>query len=874
VLNPGDAVDRYEILEFLGEGGMGSVYRAHDTRLQRDIALKILRKEAGPVDGASAPAGAARLLREARAVALLEHPNVVAVYDVGEVETPAALKGTTYLAMELVNGRSLREYLVDWPVPIAERVRWLSDIARALGAAHARGLVHRDVKPENVMVRRDGVVKVLDFGIAKRGPSPGARARTRSGVTHHPSTITSNGFIVGTPQYMAPEQMRGEAIDGRADQFSWGVVAYELLCSEPPWHPEEGDTLQLVAQVLSMDPEPLVLHNPEVPRAVADVVMRALAKSPGDRFASMDDVVAALAAGGADETPRPFTVRANPEARTLSAHPTVEPAKAPATAPAPSPTPAPRRRLLRAVAATATLCAVVALSGYGARKVAAPGAVARASLATVSVSGAQSPRPGCASNRECTQAHGGEAYLCRKDDGQCVALASPDCRVLAEPRDLDNDDTVWLGSLYPLTGPDAAAFGVVESQAVDLARQDFAQTMAGMTTQRARGVVHPIGLLSCDDAVDPARAARHLALDVKVPAVIGFRSGAEAVELATSTFLPNGVMTVSALNTSPQIATIPQPPGPRLVWRTTYNMAETAAPLSLLVSSVLEPRVKAQGLGGALRVALVRPKNTGALGFSTALFDKLTFNGKSALDNGTDYREMVYADGAARDASLGEIAGSLEKFAPHVVVFQGDDAIVKLAFEPLEARWPASRRYRPTYLTMTVLTPEVFRFAGSDPSRRRRFFGLTTVSTTPTNARFVMHYNEAFREKITRTISPNSSYDAFYVLAYATHALGDAPITGTSLASAIPRLLPPGKSIEVGPPGIFEAFTTLRSGQNVDLLGATGKLDFDLTTGDPPVDQAVLCVAVDESKRAFDSVESGLVYRASTAKLEGTLRCP
>jgi hypothetical protein len=138
----------------------------------------------------------------------------------------------------------------------------------------------------------------------------------------------------------------------------------------------------------------------------------------------------------------------------------------------------------------------------------------------------------------------------------------------------------------------------------------------------------------------------------------------------------------------------------------------------------------------------------------------------------------------------------------------------------------------------------------------------------------VMHYNEVFREKITRTISPNSSYDAFYVLAYATHALADAPVTGTNLAAAMPRLLPPGKSIEVGPPGIFDAFTTLRGGQNVDLLGATGKLDFDLATGDPVVDQAILCVAVDENKRAFDSVESGLVYRASSARLEGTLRCP
>ncbi len=199
---------------------------------------------------------------------------------------------------------------------------------------------------------------------------------------------------------------------------------------------------------------------------------------------------------------------------------------------------------------------------------------------------------------------------------------------------------------------------------------------------------------------------------------------------------------------------------------------------------------------------------------------------------------------------------------------------MKLGFEPLEESWPAGRTFRPTYVTMTVLTPEVFRFVAKDASRRRRFFGLTTVSTTPANARFVMHYNEVFREKITRTISPNASYDAFYLLAYAAYALGDERVTGPSLAAEVARLVPPGKPVEVGPTNIFDAFTTLRSGQNIDLNGATGSLDFDLTTGDPPVNQAVLCVNVDEAKNAYDSVESGLVYTARGGKLEGAMRCP
>ncbi len=852
MLRPGDIVERYEIVELLGKGGMGEVYRAHDKRLQRDVALKILRAAATATgsDGSDgATIGGARMLREARAVALLEHPNVVAVYDVGEVEKPEELKGMTYLAMELVKGRPLREFLGEnWSIPIAQRIRWLTDAARALAAAHARGLVHRDVKPENIMIREDGVVKVLDFGIAKRThTSLDPTASTGQGQIL--PTLSTQGFIVGTPHYMAPEQMRGETIDGRADQFSWGVVAYELLCNRVPWHPEGGDTLQLVAQVLTMDAEPLVLQNPEVPPPIAAVVMRALHKARGERFASMDDLVAALEGKAA-------------------------PSAAPSGAGEASTAPPPKR----------------SDAAPGLRRAAAwiaAGAVAAAILAAVTLRSSPKPAPNgtpapagssaadparCTSSRACSDAHSGAAYRCRRDDGRCVALASPDCKVFADARDLENDDTVWFGSLYPLTGPDAAAFGIVEAQAVELARQDFAQTMGSFAATK-QGTVHPLGLVSCDDAADAARAARHLD-DVGVPGVIGFRSSAEAVELATTTFLPKGVMTVVALNTSSQIASIPQPLGPRLVWRTTYNISETAVPLSVLVSTVLEPRLKAAGVPGPVRVALVRPKNAGALGFSSKLFDTLAFNGKTALENGSDYRELVWNDGENQAESLAEVATGLGAFAPHIIVFQGDDRLVKLAFEPLEASWPASRPFRPTYVTMTVLTPEVFRFVGTDGARRRRFFGLTPVSTTPVNARFVMHYNEVYKERITRTVSPNSSYDAFYLLAYATYALGDKPVTGTSLSAAVSRLVPPGKPVEVGPTRIFEAFSALRGGGNIDLTGAMSKLDFDLATGESPVDHALLCVNVDEGKRAFDSVESGLVYVASTGKLEGTMRCP
>ncbi len=282
-LRTGDKLDRYTIEALLGEGGMGQVYRAADDKLHRRVALKVLRV-GDASDESSASEGKARLLREARAAAALDHPNAIAIFDVGEVN------GDPYIAMELVEGKSLRSYVGDVTVPIERRLRWLADIARALGAAHKRGLVHRDVKPENVMVRDDGAIKVLDFGIARRTSAavdPNAPTSAES-----LATITERGVAVGTPLYMAPEQMRGESLDGRADEFAWGVVAYELLTGRCPW--VGRDSLQIVSQILSADPTAPIDVSAQVPRAVSDLVMKALSKRATGRFEKMEALVEEL----------------------------------------------------------------------------------------------------------------------------------------------------------------------------------------------------------------------------------------------------------------------------------------------------------------------------------------------------------------------------------------------------------------------------------------------------------------------------------------------------------------------------------------------------------------------------------------------------
>ena len=284
-MSPGDTIAHYTIESLLGTGGMGEVWLAKDGRLHRRVALKVLLPRSSAEESRES---AQRLMREARAAASLTHPNVVSVYDVGEQD------GKVFLAMEYVVGKTLRDYVGTTEVPWTKRLRWLLEVARALAAAHKGGLVHRDIKPENVMVRdEDGLVKVLDFGIARRA----AAEVDPTGKTEAASvgTLTGKGQVIGTPMYMAPEQIKGTTPDARSDQFAWGVLAFEVLAGRRPW-PDKGDLLAAVAMVLTEPPASLRDSAPELPDAVEPIVARALERDPSDRFAAMDEVVEALEA--------------------------------------------------------------------------------------------------------------------------------------------------------------------------------------------------------------------------------------------------------------------------------------------------------------------------------------------------------------------------------------------------------------------------------------------------------------------------------------------------------------------------------------------------------------------------------------------------
>ena len=268
--------DRFELLEEIGTGGMGSVYRAVQRSVGRYVAVKMLLPE-----HAASATGLSRFVREANVIARLTHPNIVQLIDFGRDR-----QGNLMLVMELLEGEPLRTLLRREGRLAPERaVAIAAQVLQALKAAHAAGVIHRDLKPENVFVRRaDEVdhVKVLDFGVAKL-------TETDAADTHQ----TSQGTMVGTLRYMAPEQVAGEPADPRIDVYACGVTLYEMLSGALPY--DARDRYVLLRQIIAEPPTPLVARAPDVPPPLAEVVMRAIAKAPADRFASVDEFRRALA---------------------------------------------------------------------------------------------------------------------------------------------------------------------------------------------------------------------------------------------------------------------------------------------------------------------------------------------------------------------------------------------------------------------------------------------------------------------------------------------------------------------------------------------------------------------------------------------------
>jgi len=268
----GQMLSHYRILEKLGEGGMGEVYLAEDARLGRRVALKVLPREL-----ADDPVRKARLTHEARAASALNHPNIVTLHDIGSEA------GIDFLVMEYVAGKPLAELIPRQGMPVKEALRCAVQIADALGKAHAAGIVHRDLKPGNVMVTQDGLVKVLDFGLAIFDEAPLAKTKTR---------LTTEGAVLGTVGYMSPEQAEGKPVDARSDVFSFGTLLYELVSGRRAF--ERDSKISTLAAILNEEPKPLRELAPDLPPEFEQIIARCLRKDPARRFQHIDDVRVAL----------------------------------------------------------------------------------------------------------------------------------------------------------------------------------------------------------------------------------------------------------------------------------------------------------------------------------------------------------------------------------------------------------------------------------------------------------------------------------------------------------------------------------------------------------------------------------------------------
>ncbi len=851
--------DRYQIVGVIGAGGMATVYLAVHRNGNR-VALKILRPELGVH-----VAHRERFVREAYAANSLDHPGAVRVID-----DDIAEDGCPFLVMELLHGETLEaRYRRLGRLDAREVLAIGHALCDVLARAHACGVVHRDIKPDNIFLTTEGQLKVLDFGIAR------IRQEGRESVTR-------TGHMMGTPAYMPPEQALGrrQAIDGRSDLWAAGATMFALISGRAVHQADAPE--EMVVRSATVPAPGLATIAPGVAPAIAAVVDRALAFAPEDRFADAAAMQAAIAAAhfnsfgveiaatllpcGVASEPLPTrrsseatfaagTLSSDPGRALTIAGPGTNPSLLIATRVEVDPNPPP---LVEVPAASVPL--PVRVKPRRARALGLTlGLLLAGSAAAIVAKEAASA--GCTTNAACGSQHGPE--ICRTDQGRCVPLTIESCRVIADEREIASDDTLWIGAMYPIRD-ETTDYGLESSRWIELARRDFMELTGGLPATRAGGRPRPIGVVMCDDTSDHAAIATHLVDVVGVPAILGFGRSKEVLELASEHFVPKGVLALAS-NTAEMLSSIPHPPGEvRLVQRVTTSATMTAPPTVAMLRQVVEPALRAAdaavGEAGTLRIAIMRSTNASGTSHTDALFSALAATRAGRRE---EVRPFMVTDVFADDPEgLRKAAAEVAAYRPHVVLDGGADPQVLTTIEATWADGP-----RPLYVYGGVDLAPLLAIARAQADFAGRF-RLIGTRDNPVRDKAEAHYFAAYgRGEVDPSPTP---YDAFYVLAYAAIAVGDEPISGRTLARAIRRLVAPGEPIEVGPAGIYPALKVLARGGTIDLRGSLTNLDFDPETGDATADFAVFCVDV----AAGELIESGGWYDATSGEIRGTMRCP
>jgi ABC-type branched-subunit amino acid transport system substrate-binding protein len=485
----------------------------------------------------------------------------------------------------------------------------------------------------------------------------------------------------------------------------------------------------------------------------------------------------------------------------------------------------------------------------------------------------------CSTNHGCTEAIGGPA-ICVKENKKCAPLLSQDCKtILQEPNAIDRDDAVVVGILMPQTGENAASMKP-RVNSMELARRQISNSASGLPGATVGAPRRPLVLLSCTDADDPVRAARHLAEVVRVPAIIGPAFSGVTNTVANQVTIPRGVLIISPSATSPSLTNLTDN---GLVWRTAPSDVLQATAMIQLVEKEVEPAVRkalALTMTDKIKLAVVHKGDPYGEGLGGALFTGLKYNGVTPAANKDSglYLQINYGDPqkvADISANYKKAVDEIVAFKPHVLITVGTTEAVTEIFANVEAKWTETK-YKPRHIVADGLqVPELLTKVGTNDELRLRVFGTIGAATGPTYERFVNNYN---LEKDFAGTTPDSysagAYDATLLVSFAIAGAGNKLLKGSVINDGLKKTVNKSSAaiaIEADPSNINKAFE-LMPGGGIDYIGASGPLDFDTSTGEAPADIQIWCIRNNMGKTSF--APSSLYFSAASGSLQGTLSCP